>query len=72
MAQTVQEKTSDPRVHATNIKQMLHDVGDHAREDVRKVNDPKAQALFEVTAEVLDGLIKAYDDFETKAETAWR
>ena len=38
----------------------------------RRVRDPKAQALFETTAEVLDGLWKAYDDFERKNETAWR
>jgi hypothetical protein len=31
---------------------MLRDVAAHAREDVGKVSDPKAQALFETTAEV--------------------
>ncbi|PYY05213.1 MAG: hypothetical protein DMG69_27845 [Acidobacteria bacterium] len=35
---------------------------DHTREDVGKINDPKAQALFETTAEVLTGLSKAYED----------
>jgi len=51
---------------------MLNDVAKHAREDVSKVSDPKAQALFETTAEVLKGLVKAYGDFEQKREEAWK
>jgi hypothetical protein len=35
------------------------------------VSDPKAQALFETTAEALKGLEKAFDDFEAKREAAW-
>ena len=38
---------SDPRYHSKNIRRMLDDVSQHVREDVRKVDDPKAQALFE-------------------------
>jgi hypothetical protein len=51
---------------------MLNDTATHAREDVSKVSDPKAQALFETTAEVLKGLVKAFDDFEEKREEAWK
>jgi len=51
---------------------MLTDVINHAREDVSKINDPKAQALFETTAEILTGLRKAYEDFEQKSEEAWK
>jgi hypothetical protein len=63
---------NDPRHHAANIKRMLDDTAQHAREDVEKVQDPKAKALFETTAEVLGGLRKAYDDFERRNEGAWR
>ncbi len=38
---------------------MLEDVLRHAREDVKKVDDPAGQALNETTAEVLGGLAKA-------------
>ena len=62
----------DPRVHTEHIKRLLEDASRHARDNVQKVDDPKAQALFETTAEVLDGLRKAYDDFEVKKEPAWR
>ncbi|HEX6964829.1 MAG TPA: hypothetical protein VF166_03445 [Gemmatimonadaceae bacterium] len=63
---------SDPRHHTSNIRRMLDDTAQHVREDVTKVTDPKAQALFETTAEVLNGLSKAYQDFERKNEAAWR
>jgi hypothetical protein len=63
---------SDPRHHTMKIRGMLNDTINHVREDVAKVNDPKAQALFETTAEVLRGLVTAYEHFEQRGETAWR
>jgi hypothetical protein len=51
---------------------MLGDLRDHLREDVGKVEDPRAEALFETTAEVLGGLIAAYEHYENGAEEAWR
>jgi hypothetical protein len=63
---------SDPRRHAAYIKQKLSELAQHAREDVGKVSDPKAQALFETTAETLDGLAKAYEHYEQKSEPAWQ
>lgn len=62
----------DPRHHTAKLKGMLTEVIEHARQDVNKTNDPKAQALFETTAEVLLGLRKAYDDFEQRIEPAWQ
>jgi hypothetical protein len=61
---------SDPIHHTRNIKRMLTEVINHVREDAQKVNEPKAQALFETTAEVLIGLKTAYEHYETKAEPA--
>jgi hypothetical protein len=63
---------TDPRRHTARIKSMLKDVAEHAREDVARTTDPKAQALFETTAEVVQGLVQAYDHFEQKSEAAWR
>lgn len=54
--------------HTAKIKGMLQEVINHVREDGKKVSDPKAQALFETTAEVLQGLVTAYDHFERRAE----
>ena len=72
MTDRMQYGENDPRHHTAKLKQMLTDVINHAREDVSKINDPKAQALFETTAEVLTGLRKAYEDFEQKNEEALR
>lgn len=63
---------NDPRHHTIKIRGMLSDAMHHVREDVGKIEDPRGQALFETTAEVLGGLIKAYEDYESRSEEAWR
>ena len=63
---------SHPKHHTAKIKGWLQDLIDHLREDVREVDDPQAQALFETSAEVLGGLKKAYEHYEAKNEAAWR
>jgi hypothetical protein len=63
-----QTNEQDARVHTAKIAALLNDLMQHARADSRKVRDPKAQALFETTAEVLGGLRKAYEDFERRTE----
>jgi hypothetical protein len=60
------------RHHTQELKQTLKDTAHHAREAVPKISDPKAQALFETSAEVLLGLAKAFEDFEQKREEAWK
>lgn len=72
MVNPIKFSENDPRYHTARIKEMLNGVVDHVRQDVSKINDPKAQALFETTAEVLLGLRKAYEDFEQGTETAWK
>ena len=64
--------TKDPKPHAQRISRMLSDVIEHARADADIVDDPKAQVLFETTAEVLIGLRTAYEHYETGAEKAMR
>ena len=54
------------------MKQHFADTVTHLREDIEKVDDPQFKAMFETSAEVLGGLIKAFDDFERKNEPAWR
>ena len=62
----------DARHHTRKMKQRLTETVTHLREDIEKVDDPKFKAMFETSAEVLGGLIKAFDDFERKNEPAWR
>jgi hypothetical protein len=63
---------NDPRHHTIKIRGMLDDTANHVREDVGKIDDPRGQALMETTAEVLTGLKKAYEDYESRSEEAWR
>jgi len=63
--------SSNPLEHTINIKEEFKKLSEHLREDVDKVDDPKAKALFEVSAEVIDGLEKAFIDYERKNESAW-
>ena len=63
---------SDPIHHTQKIKGQMSHLIEHLRGDVGKVTEPKAQALFETSAEVLTGLVKAFDDYEKKSEAAWR
>lgn len=63
---------NDPRRHTGQVRERLSELIAHLRQDVTKIDDPRAQALFETTAEVLAGLEKAYADFEARDEPAWR
>lgn len=58
--------------HFETLRAEISYLVDHLRLDVEKVTDPKAQALFETSAEVLTGLIKAFDDYKAKSEPAWQ
>lgn len=56
------------RYHVVKVRGMLNAVMRHCREDVDKVAEPKAQAMFETTAELLDGLINAYRRYEAELD----
>ncbi len=62
---------NDPWHHTAHLREMLQGVVTQAREDITKISEPKAQALFETTAEVCTGLIKAFDDYDMRTP-AWR
>ena len=66
------ELDGDPIFHARKVRQRLEDTLTHMREDVEKVDDPRAKAMFETAAEVLLGLEKAFADYEEGVEPAWR
>ena len=63
---------SDPRAHTQKMQKALKDIQTHLREDIGKVKEPKLQAMFETSAEVLGGLMKAFQDYEKRNEAAWR
>ncbi len=62
----------DPRDLARHARQLMQSLQDLLRENVAATADPKAQALFETSAEVLGGLATAFDHFDRRAENAWQ
>ncbi|MEA2922002.1 MAG: hypothetical protein QOF07_1965 [Bradyrhizobium sp.] len=62
----------NPQHHTEKMKTRLQEIVTHLREDVQKVDEPQLKAMFETSAEVLGGLIKAFSDYEKKNEAAWR
>lgn len=57
-----------PCHHVAKIHERLEELMTHCREDVAKISEPKAQALFETTAEVLGGLKTAYEHYASGRE----
>lgn len=72
MTDRMQYPESDPRHHTLKIKSMLSELIQHTREDISKIQEPKAQALFETTAEVLTGLETAFSHYEEAKEPGWK
>ena len=66
------EEQMTPQQHAEHIAQMLRDAQQECRADIGRVDDPKAQALFETIAEVLGGAMKALTDYQKKNESVWQ
>jgi len=54
------------------IQQSLDQLISQVRQSIGAAQEPKAQALFETTAEVLIGLRKAYEDYTKGGEKAWQ
>ncbi len=48
----------------------LKKIQDHLREDINKIDEPQLKAMFETSAEVIGGLMKAFSDYETMNEAA--
>jgi len=64
--------SKDPRAHTANVRKEFRELIEHLHDDVNKINEPKAQALFETAAEVISGLERAFKHYEEKSEEAWK
>ena len=64
--------TKEPKAHTANIRGEFRDLIQHLRDDVKRVEEPKARALFETAAEVITGLDTAFQHYEEKREDAWK
>jgi hypothetical protein len=66
------ESQVTPRQHAQHIAELMRQAESECRADLRRVDDPKAQALFVTLAEVLLGGIKALEDYAGQREEVWK
>ena len=64
--------SKDPRAHTANVRAEFGELVRHLRDDIKKIEEPKAQALFETAAEVIGGLDTAFKHYEEKSEEAWK
>ena len=64
--------STDPKAHTSNIREGFQELIQHLRRDVKKIDDAKAQSLFETAAEVMVGLDTAFKHYESKSEEAWK
>ena len=64
--------SKDPRAHTANVRKEFRELIDHLRRDINKIDEPKAQALFETAAEVISGLDTSFKHYEEKKEDAWK
>jgi len=64
--------SKDPRAHTANVRKEFRELIEHLRGDIKKIDEPKAQALFETAAEVISGLDTALKHYEEKSENAWK
>ena len=64
--------SKDPRAHTANVRKEFRELIEHLHDDVNKIDEPKAQALFETAAEVIGGLDTAFKHYEEKSEEAWK
>lgn len=62
----------NPIHHTQNMQRRLSELIEHLRADIKKIDEPQAKAMFETSAEVLGGLVTAFQHYERKNEAAWR
>jgi hypothetical protein len=62
----------NPTEHAKNIEDILGSLKLLCRSEIHVFHDPKAKALLETSAEVLNGLEKAFHDFVSKDDDTWK
>lgn len=58
--------------HTNKVYSMMNDLVEHLRSDIEKIDNLQEKAIFETSAEVVLGLMKALDDFKKKNEPAWK
>ena len=61
----------DPRLRAERVKRQLTDILKDLRHDIDTVEEPTLKAIMETSAEVVAGLLKTYQEYARRSESAW-
>jgi len=69
---TSEYPVTDARHHTMKIAAEMRQLVSHLRGDAAKVQQPKAQAMYETAAESIEGLSKAFEHYEQGTEPAMR
>lgn len=57
---------NSPLRESAGAKELMKELVVQLREGAKSVEEPKAQAMLETSAQVIKGLLKAFDDYEKK------
>ena len=62
---------NDPSPYVQQYRHQFEETVYQLRKDLQEIDEPQARAMMETSAEVLQGLAKAFDDYQHKTEAAW-
>ncbi len=69
---TTNTADTSAKASAARLRNSMEDLVNQLRAEINKTSEPRAQALFETTAEALRGLITAFGDYDEGREAAFR
>ena len=69
---TQETRDTGRRPNTDAIRAEMKQLIAHLRRDVERTDEPRAQALFETSAEVIQGLVQTFDDYDAAEEPAFR
>jgi hypothetical protein len=69
---TSEYPVNDARHHTMKISAEMRHLVAHLRGDAAKVQQPKAQAMYETAAEVIEGLCTAFEHYDKGTEAAMK
>ena len=64
--------TEEGKAHVKACAERIDALCRHLREDIAKVDEPRMQVMFETSAEVLEGLSKAFRHYQEEPEPAFQ
>jgi hypothetical protein len=65
------ERTS-AKTSAARLRNSMEDLVNQLRSEINRIDEPRAQAMFETTAETVRGLITAFEHYDEGREEAFR